>query len=321
VNPRFHPQAAVARPLRRSPSDARLVELARGGSEPAFEAIVARYRLPLVRHCARLIGEADAEDAAQDALLNAHAALLRGAAVRQLAPWLYAIAQNAARSSLRARGARPATADAACDRGVLAHGSAEGRQELREVLAAVSSLPDRQRDAIVMRELEGRSYDEIASRLGASQGAVRQLLNRARGSVRDRIRALVPIEPFVRWALSRSSGANAAGGNPVGCLRPGRQSVRRCAVTGHRCPRAIAAEATPRDGHGQRKAGHNQDPQAHTSGGAVRDLAARHQYIPGGAPDLIPRLDARTPVCGGRAYRRPSQYASPATTFAARLAR
>jgi RNA polymerase sigma factor (sigma-70 family) len=212
VNPRFHPQAAVARPLRRSPSDARLVELARGGSEPAFEAIVARYRLPLVRHCARLIGEADAEDAAQDALLNAHAALLRGAAVRQLAPWLYAIAQNAARSSLRARGARPATADAACDRGVLAHGSAEGRQELREVLAAVSSLPDRQRDAIVMRELEGRSYDEIASRLGASQGAVRQLLNRARGSVRDRIRALVPIEPFVRWALSRSSGANAAGG-------------------------------------------------------------------------------------------------------------
>jgi RNA polymerase sigma factor (sigma-70 family) len=212
VNPRFHPHATVARPLRRSPSDARLVELARGGSEPAFEAIVARYRLPLVRHCARLVGEADAEDAAQDALVSAHAALLRGAAVRQLAPWLYAIAQNAARSCLRARAARPGTADAACDRGVLAHGSAEGRQELRDVLAAVSSLPDRQRDAIVMRELEGRSYDEIASRLGASPGAVRQLLNRARGSVRDRIRVLVPVEPFVRWALSRSSGANAAGG-------------------------------------------------------------------------------------------------------------
>jgi RNA polymerase sigma factor (sigma-70 family) len=212
LNPRFHPQATVARPLRRSPSDARLVELARGGSEPAFEAIVARYRLPLVRHCARMVGEADAEDAAQDALVSAHAALLRGAVVRQLAPWLYAIAQNAARSCLRARAARPATADAACDHGVLAHGSAEGRQDLRDVLAAVSSLPDRQRDAIVMRELEGRSYDEIASRLGASQGAVRQLLNRARGSVRDRIRVLLPVEPFVRWALSRSSGANAAGG-------------------------------------------------------------------------------------------------------------
>jgi Sigma-70, region 4 len=80
------------------------------------------------------------------------------------------------------------------------------------VLAAVSSLPDRQRDAIVMRELEGRSYDEIASRLGASHGAVRQLLNRARGSVRDRIRALVPVEPVVRWVLSQSNGANAVGG-------------------------------------------------------------------------------------------------------------
>jgi RNA polymerase sigma factor (sigma-70 family) len=188
------------------------VELARTGSEPAFEAIVARYRLPLVRHCARMVGEADAEDAAQDALLNAHAALVRGAAVRQLAPWLYAIAQNTARNCLRARAARPATEEADDGGGASADGSAENRQELREVLAAVSALPDRQRDAIVMREFEGRSYEEIASRLGASRGAVRQLLNRARGSVRDRVRVLVPVEPFVRWALSRSSGANAAGG-------------------------------------------------------------------------------------------------------------
>ena len=212
MNPRFLPHAAVARSQRRAPSDARLVELARTGSEPAFEAIVARYRLPLVRHCARMVGDADAEDAAQDALLNAHAALVRGAAVRQLAPWLYAIAQNTARNCLRARAARPATEDADRDGGACADGSAEDRQELREVLAAVSSLPDRQRDAIVMREFEGRSYEEIASRLGASHGAVRQLLNRARGSVRERVRVLVPVAPFVRWALSRSSGATAAGG-------------------------------------------------------------------------------------------------------------
>jgi len=212
VNPRFLPHAAVARSQRRAPSDARLVELARTGSEPAFEAIVARYRLPLVRHCARMVGDADAEDAAQDALLNAHAALVRGAAVRQLAPWLYAIAQNTARNCLRARAARPATEDADRDGGACADGSAEDRQELREVLAAVSSLPDRQRDAIVMREFEGRSYEEIASRLGASHGAVRQLLNRARGSVRERVRVLVPVAPLVRWALSRSSGATGAGG-------------------------------------------------------------------------------------------------------------
>ncbi len=60
------------------------------------------------------------------------------------------------------------------------------------MVAAVGALPERQRDALVLRELEGRSYDEIALKLGISDGAVRQLLNRARNSLRAGVSALTP---------------------------------------------------------------------------------------------------------------------------------
>jgi len=214
VNPRLLPPAAAARSVLRTQSDTRLIDLTRAGSEPAFEAIVTRYRRALVRHCANVVGDADAEEAAQDALLKAHAALLRGDPVRRLAPWLHVIAHNTALSYLRARSARPQAAEMDCDCDYFAavDTSADSRDELHEVLAAVRSLPDRQRDAIVMRELEGRSYGEIAARLGSSHGAVRQLLNRARSSLRERVGALLPVGPLARWALAGAGGAEATGG-------------------------------------------------------------------------------------------------------------
>jgi DNA-directed RNA polymerase specialized sigma24 family protein len=64
--------------------DERLVELARHGSDAAFEVIVHRYRAALVRHCAQLLGDSDAEEAVQDALLRAHRALAGGAVVHNL---------------------------------------------------------------------------------------------------------------------------------------------------------------------------------------------------------------------------------------------
>jgi RNA polymerase sigma factor (sigma-70 family) len=212
VNPRLLPSATVARSVLRTQSDSRLTELARAGSEPAFEAIVARYRRSLVRYCARLVGEGDAEEAVQEALLKAHAALLAGDPVRRLAPWLHVVAHNAAISHLRARSSRPQPADADYQACPAVDGSTDYRQELGDVLDAVRSLPERQRDAIVMRELEGRSYEEIAAHLGSSHGAVRQLLHRARSSLRERVAALLPLEPLARWALSGAGSAGAAGG-------------------------------------------------------------------------------------------------------------
>ena len=79
------------------------------------------------------------------------------------------------------------------------------------MLSAVQSLPLRQRSVIVQRELEGRSYDEIADRLGVTNGAVRQLLNRARTSLRAGLAALAtPVASFSRLASSMSD-APAAG--------------------------------------------------------------------------------------------------------------
>ena len=100
------------------------------------------------------------------------------------------------------------------------------------------SLPERQRDAIVMRELEGRSYEEIAARLGASHGAVRQLLNRARHAIRDRVGAITGFEPLLRSALQNANGATAARlGALSGRMRADAQGLLgRAAAGGHpRC--------------------------------------------------------------------------------------
>src|SRR5947209_6547947 len=152
----------------RTQSDERLLELARSGSDAAFEAIVQRYRRQLVRYCARVLGDADAEEAVQEALIKAHGALARGAVVRKLGPWLHAVAHNAALNILRRRLARRECQQNGCEQHELAVEFPDlQRENFRAFLNAVRSLPERQRDAIVMRELEGRSYDEIAVRLGA----------------------------------------------------------------------------------------------------------------------------------------------------------
>src|SRR3954462_6619277 len=90
--------------LLRTQSDDRLVALARSGHERAFEAIVERYRRPLLRACRRVLPEARAEDAVQQALVAAWSALARGDEVRDLRPWLYRIAHNSALNHLRVPG-------------------------------------------------------------------------------------------------------------------------------------------------------------------------------------------------------------------------
>src|SRR3954447_10735649 len=99
--------------LLRTQSDERLVALARAGHERAFEAIVERYRKPLLRHSRRLLPESRAEEALQQALVSAPAArrpggggaaLRRGDEVRELRPWLYRIVHNSSLTALRVNG-------------------------------------------------------------------------------------------------------------------------------------------------------------------------------------------------------------------------
>jgi RNA polymerase sigma factor (sigma-70 family) len=210
MNPRLVPPARLARTVLKTQSDERLTALARAGSEPAFETLVTRHRRELVRHCARILGEGDAEEAVQEALVRAHAALLRGDPVHSVSSWLHVIAHNVALNLLRVRVSRArAIGVPSCQQAIAQDGAAERRVELNELVAALDSLPERQRHAIVMRELEGRSYAEIADRLRASPGAVRQLLNRARASVRKRLAVFLPWNLVLRSALS--SGGSGAG--------------------------------------------------------------------------------------------------------------
>jgi RNA polymerase sigma factor (sigma-70 family) len=231
MNPRLLPSARLARSVLRTQSDERLTELARHGSDAAFETLVTRYRRSMVRHCDGVVGHTDAEEAVQNALLNAHNALSRGDSVRNVGPWLHAIAHNAALNILRARASRPEGATADCEQVEHHDLSAERRQDLREVIDALQSLPLRQRDAIVMRELEGLSYEEIAARMGSSSGAVRQLLNRARNAIRERLTVLPGTEPLIRWFAGGSGPGPMAA--RLGALAGG------CAVTAKLCVAAL----------------------------------------------------------------------------------
>ena len=93
--------------LLRTQSDARLAALTRDGHELAFEAIVERYRRPLLRGARRILPEARAEDAVQQAFLAAWRALRRGDEIRELKPWLYRIVQHTALNALRSRQRKP----------------------------------------------------------------------------------------------------------------------------------------------------------------------------------------------------------------------
>jgi len=179
-------------PLLRSQSDERLIDLVRAGNDAAFEAIVARYRRPLLRHCARMLSAERAEDVIQQAFLRAHRAMRADERPLDLRPWLYTIAHNAALNALRDRTVPSDTLEEEIDGVERPEQAFERREGLREVVAAVGALPERQRDALVLRELEGRSYEEIAVQLGVSDGAVRQLLNRARNTLRAGVTAVTP---------------------------------------------------------------------------------------------------------------------------------
>src|ERR671915_499925 len=121
-----------------------------------------------------------------------------------LKPWLYRIAHNTAHNALRDNALRDeplGDEGAAVER---PEAVVERREQLRSVLASVQELPPRQRDALVLRELEGRSYEEISAALGVGGGAVRQLLNRARTTLRTAATAVTPLGLLLRLPTAGS---------------------------------------------------------------------------------------------------------------------
>jgi len=192
------PARLARRPVLATQSDARLVDLVRAGYDPAFEAIVTRYRTALLRYVERFLPRERAEDALQQSFVNAYEALQRSGTDINLRPWLYRIAHNAALNGLRDQALRTRELPEDLDGVERPEEALERVQGVRELLTAVQALPERQRDAILLRELEGRSYDEIAEQLGVSGGSVRQLLNRARNTLRAGATAVTPTGLLLR---------------------------------------------------------------------------------------------------------------------------
>jgi RNA polymerase sigma factor (sigma-70 family) len=208
----------VIGPALRTQPDRRLVTLIREGYENAFEEIVRRYGRPLTRYAAAIVG-ARAEDVTQDAFSKALLALRRGGAEIELRPWLFRIVRNTALNDLRDS---PPSAEALAE--VIASGDSpaeelERREELADLMRRLQSLPEAQRAAIVMRELEGLSHEEIASALGLSNGGARQAIYRARRSLRNAAGMLLPL-PLLKGLLTGATGSpaveTAAGAAGVG---------------------------------------------------------------------------------------------------------
>jgi RNA polymerase sigma factor (sigma-70 family) len=201
----INPARLAGSGLLRTQSDSRLVDLVRAGNDRAFEAIVLRYHRPLLRHCRRLLPAGRAEDAVQQALLSALEAMRADERELQLGPWLHRIAHNAAIDSLRRMDTHWEELDERMDGVEPTHAAVERRARFNSVMSDMGELPERQRRALVLRELEGRSYDEIAATLGVTGDGVRQLLNRARNTMRAAATALVPPALVGRIAGSQAS--------------------------------------------------------------------------------------------------------------------
>ena len=198
-------------PTLRAQPDRRLVRLVRDGYDGAFEEIVRRYRRQLDRFAASIVG-CRSEDVTQDALSKALLALRGSEAEIELRPWLYRIVRNTALNDLRDSPPPAEQLAETLSGGAGTAAEVERREELAELIGRLRALPEPQRAAIVMRELEGLSHDEIAAALGVSGGAARQAIYRARAALRDGAGALLPL-PLVRALLDHA--ADAAGGATV----------------------------------------------------------------------------------------------------------
>ena len=185
-------------------SDLSLVQLAQRGDAGAFDALVRRYQHKVVKLVMRYVrNPTEAEDIAQDAFIKAYRALSRFRGDSAFYTWLYRIAINTAKNSLAARARNPVQLDSngsgdedrpGLEERMIDTATPEAlalTEEIRAtVSAAIDRLPEDLRTAIMLRELEGLSYEEIAKTMDCPVGTVRSRIFRAREAVDERLREI-----------------------------------------------------------------------------------------------------------------------------------
>lgn len=185
-------------------TDQELVRRAQSGDRRAFDLLVLKYQQKVVNLIGRYIRDpAEVLDVAQDAFLKAYRALDGFRGESAFYTWLYRIAVNTVKNHVVAQGRRPPgddlEADVAeqMDLGVRLRENATPEGHLltdeiaRTIQQALDALPDDLRTAIVLRELEGMSYEEIANAMDCPIGTVRSRIFRAREAIDKRLRPLL----------------------------------------------------------------------------------------------------------------------------------
>jgi RNA polymerase sigma-70 factor (ECF subfamily) len=196
--------------------DAPLVERVQRGDMRAFEMLVVKYQRRIERLVSRILRDPDeVQDVAQETFVRAWRALPRFRGESAFYTWLYRIAVNTAKKALAERRRDPVVVEAAMsvDEGddetfrretePSDHGTPEGWLASREIAhavnAAIEGLSEDLRQAIVLREIEGLSYEEIATVMNCPVGTIRSRIFRAREAIAERLRPLVDAPQGRRW--------------------------------------------------------------------------------------------------------------------------
>ena len=175
-------------PLLKLKGDEQLIALVREGNPGAFDVIVDRYQTRLLGFCRQMLGSTeDAEDVLQEVFVNAYRAMLADNRAINLKPWLYRIARNRSLNHLRrpkAEARESMDMVPMVDAGSTAE-KVHNREEFRQLLQDVTKLPETQRAALLLREIDAMSYEEIAEAMETTVPAVKSLLVRARISLAE----------------------------------------------------------------------------------------------------------------------------------------
>lgn len=209
LNPAATPRRGLlpARLLRAAP-DEKLVKLVRQGSQPAFEVVYDRHHRGILAFCRHMLGNREeAEDALQHTFMSAYKDLLGSDKDIQLRAWLYTIARNRCLSVLRARREHPSDDIEMVSVEGLAT-EVQRRDDLREMLQDLASLPEDQREALVLSELGDLGHDEIARILDVPKDKVKALVFQARSSLHQSREARETSCEDIRQMLSTLSGGS-----------------------------------------------------------------------------------------------------------------
>jgi RNA polymerase sigma-70 factor (ECF subfamily) len=198
--------AALGQELVSDPtSDHALLEATRTGDEDAFAELVSRYRNPITSYIYRMINDYDgAVDLAQETFVRVYRAADRYQQSHAFSTYIYRIATNLAISELRKRkrrrlisltgffqsndGTEPREFNPPDERPLQDHEMVDAERR-NAVQRAISTLPEKYRAPLILRDVDGRSYEEISRILQTSEGTVKSRISRARGFLREKMRA------------------------------------------------------------------------------------------------------------------------------------